>query len=401
MSAVIQAVAAASLIVWLYLVVARGGFWRARETDETLAPRDEGGGFRKEAHSPWPSVAAVIPARDEAETISATVGSLLAQAYPGRFTVILVDDQSTDGTAAIARATADQAGHGDRLTVIRGGDLPPGWTGKLWAMSQGVALAERAPEPPDFLLFTDADIAYAPGALGRLVAGAVARRTVLTSLMVKLRCESTAERLLVPAFIFFFQKLYPFAWVNDPARATAAAAGGCMLVRRGALAEAGGVDAIRTALIDDCALGALLKRPGPIWLGLTEHVRSLRAYPALGDIRRMVARSAYAELRYSPLRLAGAVLGMGLTYVAPPVTALLAEGSAQAFGAGAWALMAMAYMPTLRFYGLSPAWALAMPGIAAIYAAFTVDSALQHWQGRGGAWKGRVQADVSRSAPST
>jgi hopene-associated glycosyltransferase HpnB len=265
-------------------------------------------------------------------------------------------------------------------------------------MRQGVAHAEDTPAPPDFLLFTDADIAYAPGALQRFASTALARGAVLTSLMVKLRCESFAERLLIPAFIFFFQKLYPFAWVNDPARGTAAAAGGCMLVRREALKRVGGLDAIRGALIDDCALGAVLKRQGPLWLGLTDQVRSLRPYPAFGDIRRMVARSAYAELRYSPLRLAGAVLGMALTYLAPPVLTVFADGAAQALGAAAWTLLTVAYLPTLRFYGLSPLWALALPAVAAIYMAFTVDSAVQHWQGRGGAWKGRLQAGVSRSA---
>jgi hopene-associated glycosyltransferase HpnB len=265
-------------------------------------------------------------------------------------------------------------------------------------MRQGVAFAEARPDQPDFLLFTDADVAYAPGTVERLVAGAAARGTVLTSLMVKLRCESLAERLLIPAFIFFFQKLYPFGWVNDPGRRTAAAAGGCMLVRREALKAAGGLEAISDALIDDCALGALLKRQGPIWLGLTEDVRSVRAYPAFGDIRRMVARSAYAELRYSPLRLAGAVLGMAVTYLAPPLLTLLAEGIAQVLGAVAWAMMVVSYLPMLRFYGLSPLWALALPAVAAIYMAFTVDSAVQHWQGRGGAWKGRLQGGVSRSA---
>lgn len=341
---------------------------------------------------------AIVPARDEAETIGETIRSLLQQTYPGRFTITLVDDQSTDGTADIAQRAAAEAGAADRLAVIRGVDLPPGWTGKVWAMRQGVAYAEQGPEPPAYLLFTDADIAYAPGALQRLVSGAVARRTVLTSLMVKLRCESPAERLLIPAFVFFFQKLYPFAWVNDPARGTAAAAGGCMLVRRDALSAAGGLDAMRGALIDDCALGALLKGQGPIWLGLTHDVRSLRAYPAFGDIRRMVARSAYAELRYSPLRLVGAVLGMAVTYLAPPTLTFLADGTAQALGAAAWALMVLAYQPTLRFYGLNPLWGLALPAVAAIYTAFTVDSAVQHWQGRGGAWKGRVQGHVSRSA---
>jgi hopene-associated glycosyltransferase HpnB len=437
MSAAALAIAAAPLAIWLYLLCGRGGFWLARERDEAFIPNNhiphaevQGAQRRASKHAErelehpsrlpriesgvapqdevqesgqpdgarWPSVMTIIPARDEAEVVGETVGSLLRQSYPGRFTITLVDDQSTDRTADAARRAAAAAGAADRLTVLHGGDLPPGWTGKLWAMRQGVAQAEGRTEPPDFVLFSDADIAYAPDILERLVRGALARGTVLTSLMVKLRCDSPAERLLIPAFIFFFRKLYPFAWVNDPARSTAAAAGGCMLVRREALKAAGSLEAIRGALIDDCALGALLKRQGPIWLGLTEDARSLRAYPAVGDIRRMVARSAYAELRYSPFRLGGAVLGMALTYLAPPLLTVFGDGPAQALGAAAWVIMVVAYQPMLRFYGLSPLWALALPAVAAIYMAFTIDSAVQHWQGRGGAWKGRLQGGVSRSA---
>ena len=393
MSLAALALAATALGVWIYLIVGRGGFWRTAERDTALAQASG-----REMETGWPDVMAIIPARDEALVVGETVGSLLRQSYPGRLMVTLIDDQSADGTADSARAAAAAAGVADRLVVLRGTDLPRGWTGKLWAMRQGVAFTEARPDQPDFLLFTDADVAYAPGTVERLVAGAAARGTMLTSLMVKLRCESLAERLLIPAFIFFFQKLYPFGWVNDPGRRTAAAAGGCMLVRREALKAAGGLEAISDALIDDCALGALLKRQGPIWLGLTEDVRSVRAYPAFGDIRRMVARSAYAELRYSPLRLAGAVLGMAVTYLAPPLLALFADGIAQVLGAVAWALMVVSYLPMLRFYGLSPLWALALPAVAAIYMAFTVDSAVQHWQGRGGAWKGRLQGGVSRSA---
>jgi len=393
MSAVALAIATATVVVSLYLILGRGGFWRTSAHDAVLAP-----GERSEIPIEWPRVMAIVPARDEAAVVGETVGSLLRQTYSGRFTITIVDDQSTDGTADVARCAAAAAGAADRLTVLRGSDLPPGWTGKLWAMRQGIAQAEGQLEPPEFILFTDADIAYAPGVLERLVRGALTRGTVLTSLMVKLRCDSSAEGLLIPAFIFFFRKLYPFAWVNDPTRSTAAAAGGCMLVRRQALKAAGGLDAIRGALIDDWALGALLKRQGPIWLWLTADARSLRAYPAMGDIRRMVARSAYAELRYSPARLAGAVLGMALTYLAPPLLTVLSEGSAQALGAAAWLVMMGAYLPTLRFYGLSPLWALALPAIAAIYMVFTIDSAVQHWQGRGGAWKGRLQRGVSRSA---
>jgi hopene-associated glycosyltransferase HpnB len=253
--------------------------------------------------------------------------------------------------------------------------------------------AAAPPPPPDYVLFTDADISYdAPDALARLVRGAEARGLALTSLMVKLRCESFAERLLVPAFVFFFDMLYPFAWVGDRKKATAAAAGGCMLVRRAALSRAGGVEAIKGALIDDCTLGAVMKRQGPIWLGLTERVVSLRPYPSFHDIRRMVVRSAFAELRFSPLRLLGTLAGMLVTYVAPPLLAIFGSGPAQILGAAAWLLMAISFQPTLWLYRCSPLWGVALPAIAAIYTGFTVESAIQHWRGRGGAWKGRFQA---------
>jgi hopene-associated glycosyltransferase HpnB len=386
-------VAAAGLAIWLYLVFGRGFFWRAAERDDDLG--------RAAAPAEWPSVTAIVPARDEAEVIAASIDSLLRQSYRGRFRVVLVDDQSTDGTADAARAAAVALRAADRLTVLEGTAPPAGWTGKLWALDRGFRFVEACSEPADYVLFTDADIAYRePDALARLVRGAEARGLVLTSLMVRLRCLSFAEKLLVPAFVFFFDMLYPFGWVNDRHSRVAAAAGGCMLVRRKALAKAGGLPAIRNALIDDCALAALLKREGPIWLGLTERVESLRPYPAIDDIRRMVARSAYAELRYSPLRLAGTLLGMALTYLAPPLLALFAEGPARYLGIVTWILMAAAFMPMLRLYRRSPLWGFALPLIAAFYTAFTVDSALQHWRGRGGAWKGRFQAPRRSGKPA-
>jgi hopene-associated glycosyltransferase HpnB len=374
------------LAIWLYLIAARGGFWRAAERD------DESLSFA----GPWPSVAAVIAARDEAECVGQTVISLLRQNYPGEFSVTVVDDQSLDGTADIARGAAVLIGASDRLTVLPGRSLAAGWTGKLWAQQQGVEFLSDAPQPPVYLLFTDADIVYAPDALMRLVARAEAGGLVLTSLMAKLRCKSFAERMFVPAFIFFFQMLYPFAWVNDPRRATAAAAGGSMLVRRDALQEIGGLAAIRDALIDDCALAKALKRRGPISLALTVRVQSIRTYPAVADIRRMVSRTAYAQLNYSPLLLAATIVGLALTYLAPVALAIFAEGGPQFIGIFVWLLMAFAFRRTLRFYGLSIAWAPALPAIAAMYMAFTVDSAYQHARGRGGMWKGRAQADLAK-----
>ncbi len=381
-------IASMVLAIWLYLVAARGGFWRATERDDETVSRD----------GAWPGVTAVIPARDEADCVGETVASLLRQNYPGEFTVIVVDDQSRDGTALVAQSAAAALGASDRLTVLPGRALPPGWTGKLWAQQQGVERAAAVAQPPVYLLLTDADIVYAPDALSGLVARAERGGLVLTSLMAKLRCKTFAERAFVPAFIFFFQMLYPFAWANDPRRSTAAAAGGCMLVRRDVLAAAGGMAAIRDALIDDCALAKLLKRQGPISIALTERVHSIRAYPAVGDIRRMVSRTAYAQLRYSPLLLAGTVFGLALTYLAPVALAICADGMAQFIGLFVWLLMAFALRPTLRFYRLSGLWGLALPAIAAAYMAFTIDSAYQHARGRGGMWKGRAQADISEES---
>jgi len=378
----VEGIAALTVAIWLYLVFARGSFWLCSE-------RDNG---ESKLLSAWPSVAVVIPARNEADGIAETIGSLLCQDYAGAFTIILVDDDSNDGTADIARRTAAGLNASERLRIIDGRPLPRGWTGKLWAVKQGVETAQSASAAPDYLLLSDADIVYAPEVLGGLVARAASNQLVLTSLMVKLRCESFAERSLIPAFIFFFQMLYPFPWVNNPAGTTAAAAGGCMLVRGDALKAAGGIDAIRNALIDDCSLAKLLKVQGPIWLGLTERVHSSRPYPDFEDIRRMVSRSAYAQLRYSPLLLAGTVVGMALTYLAPPLLALFAGGPARWLGLLAWGLMALAFFPTLRLYGRSASWGLALPAIALCYMLFTLDSALQYARGKGGLWKGRVQA---------
>jgi hopene-associated glycosyltransferase HpnB len=358
------------LLAWLYLLFGRGFFWLTRERDDRDAPEP----------ARWPSVVAVVPARDEADVIAVTVGSLMKQAYPGPFRVILVDDQSGDGTAEAARALGCE--------VLTGAARPPGWTGKLWAVSQGVAAAGSC----DYLWLTDADIAHTPNNLAKLVARAEAGKLALASLMAKLHCASAAERLLVPAFVFFFDMLFPFGWVNDARRGTAAAAGGCMLVRREALERAGGIDAIRGEIIDDCALGRAMKRQGPIWLGLTDRAVSVRPYAGMGEIHRMVARSAYAQLSYSPLLLAGTVLGMVLVYALAPVAAIFARGPAQLAGLAAWAMMTIAFAPMLRFYRLSPVIGLAMPLIGGLYAAFTVDSAIQHWRGRGGMWKGRAQA---------
>ena len=374
--------ASTALAVWLYLIFARGAFWRCSQRDDWPSPQVPA----------RPPVAAVVPARNEADCIGRTIASLLAQDYPGPWTVILVDDDSSDGTAEIAHRGADG---NERLKVVRSRGLPAGWTGKLWAIKQGIDAAAALPQPPAYVLLTDADIVHAPDSVSRLVAHAERNALVLTSLMVKLHCESFAERLAIPAFVFFFQMLYPFVWVNRRQSSVAAAAGGCMLVRADVLQKAGGMDAIRAALIDDCALAKVLKAHGPFWLGLTERVRSIRRYPAVSDIRRMVVRSAYAQLSYSPLVLGGTVVAMALTYLLPPLLAIFGSGIARVIAVVAWGLMFVAFQPTLRFYRLSPLWGLALPAIALEYMIFTLDSARQYMQGRGGSWKGRLQANVS------
>lgn len=362
-----------ALAIWVGLIGFRNGFWLARERDDRDLPPEP---------QRWPGVVAVVPARDEADVIATSIASLIAQDYPGDFRIILVDDGSSDGTGAIARDLGS-----DRLTVMAGQALPAGWTGKLWALDQGV----RAAGEPDFLWLTDADIAHAPDTLRSLVSRAEGRGLALVTLMARLHCATLAERALIPAFVFFFQMLYPFAAVNAP-HGQGGAAGGCMLVRRSAYDAVGGVAAIRGALIDDCTFGALLKRHGPIWLGLTDRSVSIRPYRTFSSVAAMISRSAYAQLGYSPLVLAGTVLGMALVYLIPPVMALAGQGAARWAGVAAWALMALAFQPMLAFYRRSPLWGLALPVIAAFYSGCTLLSAWQHHRGRGGMWKGRAQA---------
>jgi hopene-associated glycosyltransferase HpnB len=372
--------------VWLSLLVGRGGFWLARDRDD-----------RDTLPEPavWPSVVAVVPARDEADVIARSIGSLLGQDYPGPFRVILVDDQSDDGTADVARIAARRSGCADRLEIMTGAARPQGWTGKLWAVKQGIDRGREA--NPEFLWLTDADIAHAPDNLRQLVARAEAGRLTLVTLMAKLSCVTFAEKLLIPAFVFFFDMLYPFGWVNDPANDTAAAAGGCMLARRSALEAAGGIEAVRGEIIDDCAVGRLLKGEGPIWLGLTNRSVSLRPYQSIDEVRRMVSRSAYAELDYSVWKLAGTMAGMMFLYLLPPLCAVFASGLLQWFGLFAGIAMAVCFQPFLAFYRRSWIWGLALPVIGVFYTLFTIDSAVQVWSGRGGMWKGRAQALATRT----
>ena len=369
-----------SLAIWIGLLAFRDGFWLARDTDGGVAP----------TLAVWPAVTAIVPARDEADVIGRAMASLIAQDYPGAFRIILVDDGSRDGTGAIARRAARAS---DRLTVIDGAAPPAGWTGKLWAMRGGVA---QAGDAPAYLWFTDADIAHAPDTLRSLVARSEQRGLVLDSLMAELRCDSVAEKALIPAFVFFFQMLYPFARVNRPGAQMAAAAGGCMLVRRDALARAGGLAAIADAIIDDCAMGAAMKAQGPIRLSLTRRSVSLRPYGGWSEIIAMISRSAYAQLDYAPLLLAGTLAGLALLYIVPPALALFGHGGARLAGALAWFAMAICFQPMLRFYRRSPLWGVALPAIGVVYGAATALSAWQHGRGRGGMWKGRAQARMQR-----
>ena len=383
-------VGALSLGIWLSLLAARGRFWQVETPLDGIVPD----------RSDWPAVTAIVPARDEAVTIAQALGSVLDQDYPGPFAVFLVDDSSSDGTAAIAERTAASSELGSRLSIIAARQLPPGWAGKLWALSEGLAAAEAGTPGPTYLWFTDADIAHDRSVLRRLVATAEHEDRDLVSLMVMLTCGTVWERLLIPPFVFFFSMLYPFRWVDQPTRATAGAAGGCLMVRLEALRHAGGLTAMRDALIDDCTLAARIKtmgRPGGgrLRLALTRLSHSIRPYPSLAEIWRMVARSAYTQLGHSPVLLLGTLAGMALTYLAPPLLVLSyplhGHEAAAVLGTAAWVLMAALFMPTLRLYGQPWPMAIALPVAALFYAAMTADSARRHAAGQGGLWKGRVQ----------
>ncbi|MEM9451321.1 MAG: glycosyltransferase [Cyanobacteria bacterium P01_E01_bin.6] len=393
-----------SLVIWLYLLLFRGQFWR---TDQHLeAESDSIASSKKSALVTHPSVCVVIPARNEADVLPKTLRSLLTQNYTGHVSVIVVDDHSTDGTADIAHKTVQSLGKAYQLQVYPAEPLPSGWTGKLWALEQGTQQVMGRSPAPDYILLSDADIEHDSQNLSRLVTKAETQSLDLASVMVRLRCESLPEQWLIPAFVFFFQKLYPFRWVNQPSRKTAAAAGGCVLIRTLALQRIGGISSIRDALIDDCTLAQRVKQADstttspskgnyhPIWLGLSSRTVSLRPYPTLKTIWDMVARTAYTQLNYSPLLLIGTLLGMILVYWVAPLAFLggLVTGTPLVAMTGGitWGLMAIAYFPMVRFYQCSPLYALALPAIAFLYTLMTLDSALRHWQGKGGSWKGRT-----------
>ncbi len=369
-----------SLLIWAYLLLAHGRFWQIRRHIADQRVHD------KIQHR----IAVVVPARNEAEVVRRSVSSLLNQTCSKALHVFLVDDASTDSTAEIARDTAASAGQADTLTVIAGQPLPEGWSGKVWAMQQGVERARTL--NPKFLLLTDADIIHEPDSISTLVAIAEDGRYDLASYMVKLHCETVAERLLVPAFVFFFFKLYPPAWIANSQRRTAGAAGGCILLRPEILDRLGGLAGIRSEIIDDCALARQVKRSGGrLWLGLTNSAKSIRTYRSLGEIGRMISRTAFNQLHHSWALLLLSLAGLTITYLLPVLLLFSQDWLARGLGATAWLAMTLSYFPMVRFYKLNLLWATALPLIALFYMAATLYSALQFWAGSGGEWKGRAQ----------
>ena len=373
---------AVCVIAWCYLLAARGRFWQVQRLGAGIGPMARTG-----------FIAAIIPARNEVSIIGEAVRSLLQQRCAECIRVFVIDDSSTDGTAEAARQAVASHSRAGALTVISGQPLPPGWSGKLWAMQQGIEQA--LPLNPQFLLLTDADIWHSPENVATLAALAERGGYDLASFMVKLHCRNAAEKLLIPAFVFFFFMLYPPEWIRDPLRKTAGAAGGCILVRPEALARAGGIAAIRNEIIDDCALAAAVKHSGgKVWLGVTPDTRSLRAYGSFNELERMIARTAFNQLRHSTWLLIGALAGLALTFLLPIG---LLFGGLWGLGAAAYLLMFVAYLPMVRSYSLSVLWALTLPLAAAFYTWATMHSAVKHWSGRGGEWKGRTQdATASR-----
>ena len=368
-----------ALAIWAYLLFGRGSFWRIRERDVPPAPTP----------ASWPKIAAIIPARNEALTIGASIRSLLDQHYPGKLAIIVVDDGSGDATASVVRSVVHELSPDEEVRIIPGAPLRAGWAGKVWAQQQGFEAIVSSCSEPDCVLLMDADIVLWPDALRDLVRFATANDLVLASVMAKLHCRSPAERFAVPAFVYFFRMLYPFAWIADRRRPIAAAAGGCMLARFRDLQAIGGFRPLSGAIIDDCALARILQERGTIWLGLSERVESIRAYDRVGPIRQMVMRSAYAELDCNPWKLAATVGGMCLTFLAPPLVAIFAPWHSALPAAIAWLLMSLSFAPMLRFYRVHPLWAPALPCTASVYMLWTIRSAIAHARGVGGMWKGR------------
>jgi hopene-associated glycosyltransferase HpnB len=400
-------IAILSAAIWLYLAIARGNFFHLRPFDDHFAPHT--------LPVTWPSVTAIVPARNEAETIAQSIISLLQQSYPGEFRIIVIDDHSEDATAHLAKQAAAQQKAPTRLSIQAAAPLPPGWTGKLWALNQGVTVSLAAgtqsvssreergicfSEPssaqvsaPEYFWFSDADIVHAPDTLQRLVSRAEQNQLELTSLMVLLRTETFAERATIPAFLFFFLKLYPPRWIASTKSRTAGAAGGCVLLRREALDRIGGLTTIRSEVIDDCAIARVVKcTGGKIWMGVTRRSRSLRAYNTFAEIRDLIARTAFTQLRYSAVVLLGTLVGLLLTYIAPIALLFAHNHVTRTIALVTWLAMSVFFLPTIRFYRLLPYWAPLLPLTAALYAYATVLSAIRYYANRGAQWKGRSQA---------
>jgi hopene-associated glycosyltransferase HpnB len=381
--------AAISLLIWVVLTFFRGAFWQLLAFDDDIA--------KQESPEHWPRVVAIVPARNEAETIARTMESLVKQDYAGELGLVVVDDHSEDGTAALAEEAAERVGASERVLILQSAALESGWTGKLLAMQQGVETGiGRAAK---YFWFTDADIEHAPDTLRRVVQRAESDKLDLVSLMALSQVNSLPERLLIPPFLYFFLKLYPPGWTASRERKTAGAAGGCILLRRTALERIGGLAAIRGEVIDDCTLARAVKQTGGgLWMGLTRKSVSLRTYTSFTEIKDLIARTAFTQLGYSGWLLAGTLLGMLMTYLLPVISTFSGQPVVWRLGMAAWALMAITYLPTVRFYKMSPLWAAALPAAAAFYTYATWVSAVRYWLGRGGQWKGRTQAPVKSSA---
>lgn len=372
-----------ALITWLVLFFLRGAFWRVQRYDAD--------GDSPSPPSQWPPVVAIVPARNEAQTVGQVIQSLAGQEYPGEFRIIVVDDHSQDGTGEAARRAAVEAGIGSRLEVISSPDLPEGWTGKVWAMNAGVRAASR--HAPEWYWFVDADVVAAPNALSILVSHATRDDLSLASLTVQLEAKSFPERLLIPPFLYFFVMLYPPRWIADSKSRTAGASGGCLLLRRDALERIGGFVAIAGEVIDDCSLGRAVKRSGGrIWMGLTRASRSIRRYGTFARIRDMIARTAFTELHYSAVELLETLFGLLFTFVLPVVMTFSPNLRTWPCALAAWILMSVSLLPTLIFYRVSPLFAPLLPVVALFYAYATALSAVRYWLGQGAQWKERSQA---------
>jgi len=386
---------AGSLAAWIYLVFFNGRFWQGDQRLCARAPAND-------ALAKWPAVVAVVPARNEADVVERTLNSLLAQDYPGELQIILVDDRSDDGTGEAARRLTRDHPAAAKLRVVATEDLPGGWVGKMWALHTGIEVAETQWPASRYLHLTDADVEHGPGNLRAMVYQAEAGGLDLVSLMVMLHCETRWEKLLIPAFVYFFQMLYPFPRINDPHSRAAGAAGGCMLVKAESLRRAGGIESIRGEIIDDCALGAALKSVGRIWVGLSDTEYCVRPYSGLGEIWAMVARSAYTQLRHSVWLLAISVVGMALAFLSPPLVTLTfpAHGNVWAtlLAGSAWLAMAWTFRPSALRYRRPAAFGLVLPAAALLYLGMTLDSARRHRIGVGGQWKGRAGAGNPRAA---